>query len=344
MKGNLLLLLMLLVSFACFAQPIIQPSWAPNVGDQWKIDLTDMTPDEPSEFGANVVWDYASLKSIGTFVTFDFTDPSTTPYVDSFPSSTIVAENSIFGNTAYGYYANTGTSFEYLGSASNAAGFTSYTILDDPQEFRYINLNYGSNAEDYYTQRTVSQFLTLFSYGYTNYDYVGYGTLKISTKTIDEVALIYQVDVVSDTINLPFSSTVNVDSTITYAWIAEGSLFPVCQWQKENNYAITIVDDNITEQELIDESTIFVFNPDYGDSSTKDLTTNRSLNVFPTLANDQLTIATDSDLPLDIFAVDGKKVMSLPVIRGQETIDVSEFAKGRFFVRQGQQQAGFVKM
>lgn len=343
MKHFLLFSSFMISSIFMMAQPVIDASWVPNVGDQWAFDLGSDTPDEPTISGPNVTWDYSSISSAGNFITFDFITPASTPYADSFPNSTIVAENDVFGNTSYGYYASTPTSFEYLGSAADAGGSLIYTILDDPQSFNYIGLNYGNSATDDYRIRTVSTFLNQLSYGRTSYDYIGYGDLVLSTGTFSNTVLIYQVDVTTDTLMLPFSSNVNLDTTRTYAWVAPGEFFPVCQWQESHSYAQTIMNGMVVSEEIVDQSTVFGFNSAYSSTNTVENSTN-DLNVYPTLCTDHINVSSDQNQAVEIFDLNGKLIRTITSIQGKEKVDISGFNAGRYFVRQGSALQHFIKI
>jgi hypothetical protein len=73
------------------AQPVIDNTYLPQVGDTYTLDMIDSNYILPSA-GANQVWDYSNLSFYFNNASYNYLDPANTPYASNFSNANL-AEN-----------------------------------------------------------------------------------------------------------------------------------------------------------------------------------------------------------------------------------------------------------
>ncbi len=337
MKTLTLTLLSNLVMVAMLAQPTISDDWVPQVDDIWNASLTFETPDL-GEAGANVTWDFSDVNVENFYfeIIFNWVDPAETPYVDSFPDATICADleaPGIGGGFAYGYYRSGDSGFEYLGSGSEFG----FDIFSDPQTFDFIGMDFEATVVDSYELVRYNNFTDpRMSKGATSYTYDAYGTLILPDVTVSDAIRIFQIDVETDSIVQASLATVRVDSLISYAWIADGSVFPVALWQISTSYSRTYLFGELIGEEVEGPDTSFSINPDY--SLTSALANHfelPDLDVFPTIAKGELNVRVDmnSTLQYSIYTLSGNQVDQGYLDGDVTTINVGHHHPGYYAIK-----------
>ncbi len=324
----------MLFCLALQSQPVVSEFWIPQIGDNWKQTVTNAIPAYgPS--GAQVQWDFSGIDSSGFVGSFAFSwiDTTGTPYIDSFPEANICAKSGGGSFASYNYYRADDQGFHYLGGGNQFE----IQILFETQTFNYIGLEFGETAIDSYKVVVYNSFsdpdTTL---GFSSFEYDGYGTLLVPGISIDEAIRIHEYDVRYDSTDNFGSPSVVIDSLETYAWIAEGSVFPVAQWQRSVTYTRQYILGNLFSEDVDGPDTIFAYNPDYSmPSAVKSIADLPKLVSYPSLVDNMITI---EGLPLDyqlyrIYSTDG-----CLVDRGHvngNVIDVPEISPGSYVVTIG---------
>lgn len=180
MKKTILFAVFIVIESALNAQPVLTASNSNFViGDVSYGFRCDPTSVSITAGGAGITWDYHSLMVTSTDTT-DVVTCASTPYCDSFPSSTIAWHyKRASADTNYGYFINTAGRIEAIGSYSSPVG-PGYVHHHIPQKMTGpFPLSYGAAWRD----------TTSYTY-YPNpgrYDSIyridnciadGYGTLK----------------------------------------------------------------------------------------------------------------------------------------------------------------------
>jgi hypothetical protein len=336
-------LLFNLIIITMYAQPVISDSWIPQIDDVWRQSVTFETP-EPGESGANINWDFSDVNVDNFYfeILFNWIDPAGTPYVDSFPESNICAN---FEGFAYGYYRSDESQFEYLGSGSEFGT----DLFTDPQTFRYIGMDFETTVVDSYEVVRYNNFFDpTMTKGATSYTYDAYGTLVLPNVTISDAIRIFSIDIETDSSSSGALSTVRGDSTTTYAWIADGSVFPVAQWQRTSSYLRLYINGDLLSEDIEEPEITFSINPDYSlTSSVAGHEPLPALDVFPTIARDEVNVRFDVGSPLDyiIYSMTGSP-MDRGFLSGDVTaIDIGQFGPGYYVLQvDGYASNVFLKM
>jgi len=332
-----------LIVVVLFSQPVISDNWVPMVDDIWKQSITFDTPG-PGESGANVTWDYSDLNVEGFLfeIVFDWIDPADSPYADSFPDANLCASFLGFG---YGYYRNSGSVFEYLGSG-NQFGFDIYT---NTQTFDYIGMNFQETVVDSYEIVRYNNFTDpMMPKGESSFTYDAYGTLILPDVTIPDAIRLFEIDVETDSVVQGGLTNVRVDSLISYAWIADGSVFPVVLWQRSAGYSRVYINGQLFSDEAEEPDTTFSINPDYtGTSAIARHIALPALDVYPTLARNEIHVTLDGNASIEysLFSSSGSP-MGQGLLSGDlTTINVGQFPPGYYVLKaDGFAPSVFVKM
>ena len=102
-----------------FAQPVLQNTVLPDIGDVVKLTDADTINTFPGNAGANQTWNFSAWHAAsGTTPTeYLYISPVGTPYVADYPTATIVTK--INQDTAiYAYFREQSNQFSILGSGS----------------------------------------------------------------------------------------------------------------------------------------------------------------------------------------------------------------------------------
>jgi hypothetical protein len=318
-----------------FGQPIVSEFWVPQIGDKWDQSATHAIPDY-GPGGADATWDFSEVDSsgfIGSF-TFQWIDTTGTPYIDSFPDANICAKLGVGSFSTYGYYREDNQGFHYLGSGSQFET----QILYEPQTFDYIGLMYTETAIDSYKVVSYTTFSDPDSVlGFSSFEYDGYGTLQLPEASIDNAIRIHEFDIRYDSTDNFGSANVTLDTLETYAWIAEGSIFPVAQWQRSITYNRQYILGNLFSENVDGPDTIFAYNPNYtGPTAVKSVADRPELKAYPTIANQMITL---DGLPPDhsafhIYSMNGRLVQQGKL--DGNVVHVADIAPGPYILSVGQ--------
>lgn len=171
------------------AQPIIDDTWQPSIGDSYALGVLDDAFDFPTA-GANQTWDYSAINLIAN-TSADFVDATTTPYASDFPNSNIAMNDGV--STAYIYYETSTTEFLDWGLATPQSS----SIYSDPLVHLPFPITYGDNVSDNATGTlyggTVTRTVTTTIEGY------GYGNLILPGTTLNNILCVkLQQDAIDD--------------------------------------------------------------------------------------------------------------------------------------------------
>lgn len=343
MKTVIPLLISMIIFSVLTAQPKLDDSWIPQAGDTWTQRVSQDRID-PGPAGANVIWDFSEINPSYVFrITFNWVDPSTTPYVDSFPDATIAAVIDGFGES-YGYYRKSEDRFEFLGTGDEVF-FERYT---DPQTFAFFDLGFEETATDQY--KVVDYFFdtrdTLS--GQTSFTYDGYGTLLLPEAEVSNAIRIHELDVQNDTTGNSFLYTVYSDTLESYAWIANESVFPIVLIQYSSYRSQTYLDGELISEEMEEPEYIFALNPAVMTSSLDNPeVVDQGYELYPRMAQDQLTLNFEefTSANYQILSITGQKLSAGRINGNPSSIEISHLPPGyHILALEGYPSQTFVKL
>lgn len=142
--------------------------------------VSDLSVIDTTIQGANVEWDFSGIESLynSDDLFLEIVDPADTPYGSNFPNANYAYKEG--PETAYRYFILDDDELQRVGSWSDS-GLNTYT---DPQTEYIFPLQLGAaNNDDW--DNTSSSFG-----GSYNIKCIGYGTLKLSNVTYEDVLLV----------------------------------------------------------------------------------------------------------------------------------------------------------
>lgn len=159
MKRSLLLFVFAACAIAASAQPTFtNANSSPVPGDKYigyGIDLTLAATPDPGPAGPNQTWSFVNWQTYPSVDTATYVSCQSTPYCDTFPSSTVAYQNSLGPN--YIYYLTNSSMYETIGS---------FVGTHRGDCHNYISLKYPLtyNAADTIGFSTSNNFSGIYSY------------------------------------------------------------------------------------------------------------------------------------------------------------------------------------
>lgn len=283
-------LVIVLLPIGLMAQPTIDDSWQPAVGDAFDLTMTDGTFTFPTA-GANQTWDYSNL-NLGATSTASFVDPSTTPYASDFPNSNLALYDATA--SSYLFYETSTTEFSDWGLANAQTN----VIYSDPLVYMSFPISYGDNVSDNATGTIANGMGTRTTTG--TLEGYGYGDLILPNGTVNNVLCVKFVQDVTDdygggtTTNSTTESYLFVSPNETYTIL---SLNEVVQSGQSTKYGLAKANYVGLENEL----------------NSRDIST----KVFPNPINKgeefnlNIEIQETKNVNINVLDITGKKVKTI---------------------------------
>ncbi|MBC7778324.1 MAG: T9SS type A sorting domain-containing protein [Phycisphaerae bacterium] len=214
--------LLFLSSFAtlAFAQPVIQNTIIPDIGDVVKLTVADTLNVSEGNAGANQTWNFSNWHILsGTTPTqYRYISPVGTPYFANYPSATMatkVEEDTVI----YVYFREESNKYSLLGAASIAFQ-QSYT--DPDAQLKYPTNYNASYLEDFAYTTDAGTGVNFYSKGSRTVKYDAYGTLITPLGTFQNAMRIKAVSSQIDSAEFMGIKIINHSFLTTYGWLAAG--------------------------------------------------------------------------------------------------------------------------
>ena len=292
-----------------YAQPTITSSILPIKGDTIILGL-DTILQPPGNAGTNVTWDFSYLTQHIQSSRI-YKDPAATPYASEFTPATLARTDGI--GSLYTYWKNVGNTSTYYGFVEPA--------VNSHQNYDSIPVTYYSFPLNY-NDATVTNFYSVTNPGnikgagkyYYNAD--GWGTLKLPHRTVSNVLRTKSVLYIGD-------STINSYSlTKEYAW-----------------YSPTQKDVLLVISSVLLNGTLYrkyVFFDNHFGTGIKNIDASNSIHVYPNPGNGIFQFDVDNyenETLIQCMDYTGKLLMSKEMNGHSETIDLTSFGKGLYFIK-----------
>ena len=340
MKKFTLLFISFFALQALFSQPVLTSDLNFSIGDTYRYDgYLSITNIDPGAGGANLIWDFSTISG-GTYYEGEgaiCVDPSTSAFGDSAAvvNANICIRNSENPNIGpYQYYDCNNTSqnllaMGFLGSGNNS--FSTYTDVLTAQQFPFT---YGNSFND--TWELLMYHIDMGYYFMRDSSIVtveadGYGTITTPAGEFNNVLRIKRTTVDYSWTNSG-GGWISLGSftDIQYDWFAPGIKVPVMiiintEWAGYN--VRYLVEHNFTLgiKDRIDYQ----------------------LEIYPNPATDKVTIKTEKMFnSVCIYSLNGRQ---LDVVESQtsqpyqQTINLSRYPKGVYFIEVGFEDGNVVK-
>ncbi|MCK5839875.1 MAG: T9SS type A sorting domain-containing protein [Bacteroidales bacterium] len=340
MKKFTLLFISLFALQALFSQPVLTNDLNFTIGDAYRYDgYIDVTNIDPGTGGANLIWDFSTISG-GTYYVGEgaiCVDPSTTAFADS---TAVVnanicirsSENPAVGPNQYYDCNNTSQNLlamGYLGAGNNS--FTTYTDILTAHQFPFT---YSDSFND--TWELLMYHIDMGHYFMRDSSIVtveadAYGTITTPAGEYHNVLRLKRTTIGYSWFNYGagwVSGGSFID--IQYDWFAPGIKAPVMiiidtEWAGYN--VRYLVDHNF--------STGIEDRVDY------------HLELFPNPTTDRVIIKTDKMFTsVGIYSLNGRQldvVTSQTSQPCQQTVDLSNYPKGVYFIEVGFEDGNVVK-
>lgn len=212
-------------SSVLFAQPEITRSHFWQVGDRFTRVALDVSAVTPGNAGANQVWDFSARTSLlEPTQTIEMISASAAPHIDAFPGTTAVELSVTNGVARYHYWSLDDERMRYLGGELNGTLVTyseSANVLEWP-------LRFESTSTDTFESGMVVQGLEISRNGSFNVEVDGYGTLRLSNGSYENVLRVKSTQTMTQTGPLP--ALAKTISTTSYSWHSADHGYPLLTW------------------------------------------------------------------------------------------------------------------
>jgi hypothetical protein len=300
---------------ALLAQPTLTATGInPVIGDQFTTETAQYV--NPGSPGANQTWNLA-MTSQGASVSTGVA-PSSTPYSGSFPSATVA-----FGTNPYVYYQTSSSAMQLDGVVSGAGVVITYSDNEDLLRFP---VTYNNSYTDDWAATFTSASYMYYRTGSTAVTTDGWGTLTTPAGTFANVMRVHFVQTYQDSTNIMSQPYVISYVNDQYMWYLEGNHTPIAAV-----YNLTISTGSPVTGGFYISTVVSDVEEESGFSS---------LNVYPTLASEQVNFVYGldqaSDVTIAVYDATGKQAMNTQVMQSyagenRTTISVAELPAGVYF-------------
>jgi len=219
-KATTTLLFLNLFTALAFAQPVLQNTVLPEIGDAVTITDADTLNVSQGNAGPNQTWNFSNWKIMnGTTPTQSlFISPVGTPYFSSFPNATIVTK--VNQDTAiYVYFREQPNQYVLLG-AQSLLFEQNYT---DPDAQLKFPTNYNASYQEDFAYNSDSYSgIIFYSEGSRTFKYDAYGTLTTPLGTFQNAMRFKGVSSQIDSAEFMGIKIVNQTFLTTYGWLVAG--------------------------------------------------------------------------------------------------------------------------
>ncbi len=278
----------------------------PVVGDVLFFHTCDTTGITKGASGASVTWNYSALVQT-SLDTSSYVTCASTPYCDSFPTSTIAATDN-HGNYSY-YIANT-NAFSYLGYE-----YTGYSLhYSNPIDYGYYPLTYNSVHVDTGINPLGSSSITYLD----SFKCDGYGTLILPTGTYTNVLRVHETQYAVEGPTPSYSWRSEY-----YLWYTPGIHGSVLYMGYDTTGSGT---PHISYVGYISRTTTAV--PETGSAKS-------SIMLYPNPANELLHIAAN-EITYNEFSICnamGQEVRKEKIAAPQTDLNINDLVPGVYYVR-----------
>ncbi|HCQ30384.1 MAG TPA: hypothetical protein DIU39_08865 [Flavobacteriales bacterium] len=325
MKKSLLTLLAA-IPVAIIAQPTLDASINPVIGDSYTVYQVDSNALEGAQ-GANVIWDFTNWVGYGFSHNIDFMDPANTPYASGYPNSTVALKDS----SSYQFLIPYSTDIQSEGmtidmtSVQPLIGVVNISLTDYMQLMSYP-FTYNSTFNDAYSGNINSGAGTGTYSGNIVVTGDGYGTLMLPNgNTFTNVLRVYTYD--QGTTNIPLLGTITYQRHIYDFYDTTVSKHPIV---------------SVVHTDLNGTLMSWVYSSYPIPVGVKEIDELKNINLYPVPASNQTTLSFDlkTNSIVNIRLIDnlGREIEQIENTKlsagtHQYKVDVSSLSSGIYFIQ-----------
>lgn len=334
-KKNLLLAIPLLLgSLVALSQaPSLTTGNVPVAGDVFSYFTAGTTNVTPGASGASQTWDFTTLSVTTTTKNESYQTP--TSLDDIANGADTVTCSRFFPNANIALYDVFVLYFSAMNNQYINWGYVTPGLIIRPYSDIQILFTYpftfNSSVNDNYSAQYKSNFGSGTEVGVSSTVGDGWGTLKLPSKTYNNVLRVKYTDVFKD--SATDGTITPIHNTVVYAWYDGVHKQPVLKITQEKGVTVSVL--------------VFSSGPNVGtggNTSVKDITsTENHFEVFPNPTTHQKSIISynlkeKSDVTISLYNIIGVKVKTLlskqKLNTGNysEEINVQDLAKGLYIV------------
>lgn len=337
-------LIFVLFSFtSIIAQPILnQNNFTFNFPDSTIYFIADSNSVLDNSIGANVVFNYDSLKGYGMLQKAFYIDPTTTALTSSFSTASL-AEKSDASTQNFIYSLSSADSVTNLGFVANVVGFglTTAKYNLDPEAIIRFPFTFGNSYSDNYAgsfsvNHAIAGLVTTNASGTVNISADAWGKLDLPhALSFDSVIRVTRVEnSITDPINVGvIIPAISVNATITNYYKPSISKAPL----------LSFVDGSYTQNgSIIQSSKTVVSQYPIGIVSVNEINILNSIELYPNPSENNhttltLTIENPTKIKVAVLNALGQeicKIAGTQLIFGNNKfqINTSKFLPGIYFV------------
>jgi hypothetical protein len=327
-----------------FSQPVLNLNGMPEPGTIISSSSVNGGGINPGAAGANQTWNFTQFPDTGTASNITFVNPLGTPYYSNFPTATSAYEVSLETGNVYGYFKESNSALEILGSAFNDESGDVFSTFTNPQTTYGFPSTLNSTLTD--TYRSVIDYsafgATYITSGTISYVVDAYGTLVTSSGTYPNTLRIKRRDISVDSAITDFGDFVSNSRSTAYEWVTTATGASIGVW--------TISYDTTLSDGIGPDSYSLNVNHSQGNftSSSVNQASTMSLSVFPNPASDRILILLPQEANVSILDISGRLIQSQYFdLAGAEmpVMDIAKLPSGTYLIRaEGRGYGGYGKL
>lgn len=281
-----------------------------EVGTKLTFQYCDTSGIAEGGEGANQTWDYSNLGSNGTPVSVEMMAPSSLGMGNQFPNADLV-EKWTDGKLIFSKNANQSSKLVGFVDSLNSIVIN----YKQPMMFATRPIAFGDSIIENFTDEFSANGFDFKGGGTVQLKADGYGTLKLPHRIYQNTLRIKMTQLQTDTL-LQFGS-VSEFNTVTYLW-----------YDGQNPSALLKI--NFIYSDSPGKSVSYLMNEPLG---VNDIKNSSLVSVYPNPCNGLLKVKSKGKGELLIYNQLGVEVYQKYMNEGTESLDVSTFSKGFYFLK-----------
>ncbi len=203
------------------AQPTLQMSVVPDIGDVITIQEADTNSVNPGNGGANQTWNFAGILPLSgsPAIPYVYLDPANTPaqYAAKFPMANLAVKIDI-DTVVYGYSRKEANQYSLLGIKND---FIEQLYTNPDIQLKTLTYG-GSFSDDFANYTDAGSGIIFYADGSRTVTYDGYGTLVLPSGTYQNAMRIKAVSSQVDSAEFMDIKFINRTDITTYDWLVSG--------------------------------------------------------------------------------------------------------------------------
>jgi hypothetical protein len=259
--------------------------------------------------GPNQIWNFSTLSPLGDTITESIVLPSSTPNASLYPSANLVQQ---YSNGSFVYVNKTVNENKMVGYSEPGLDIS----YPDPILFAKRPVTYGSVFTDTFTSSFTANSFNFSGSGTVTISADAYGTLILPNATYSNVLRLTTTQIQVDTL-LQFSTTYT-------------TTVKVIRWFDATHVSALLKIDSTGSPSFNQKRVEYLLNESV--TGIQEEQKDSEFLLYPNPAKDRITFMGVENGEVALYNVTGAKMMEQKTKQGINTIDVSLFSEGVYYL------------